>query len=359
MGCGVARVPEAAKGTWYFEQLFVNGHRAMQARTPNKFYLLHGPDHGSAHRRQARPVPADHDRPRRDHRPAEGPERSRDSGRRPRRLSQMVHHARYLTAVNFEKNQIVTTGEKLTSFSDWPAGTRFHLENFKAALDEPGEWFLGRDGMLFYKPLPGEDMAKAEVVAPVATKLVILRRQARGRQVRRACHVQGPDVPAPAACASRRRATRPTRRPSPPMRRSCSMEREMSRSRTARSATSAEYAVWFRQGCQDCRIERSYLHDLGAGGVRIGEGQSRAEEASRTRSYHRGQQHHPHRRPDLYGRRGRLDRLQPRQCRHAQRDRRFLLHGALGRLALGLLRTASPNATTSASITSTISAGPS
>ena len=36
----------------------------------------------------------------------------------------------------------------------------------------------------------------------------------------------------------------------------------------------AEYAVWFRQGCQDCRIERCYLHDLGAGGVRIGEGQS-------------------------------------------------------------------------------------
>ena len=31
--------------------------------------------------------------------------------------------------------------------------------------------------MLYYKPLPGEDMAKAEVVAPVATKLVIFEGQ--------------------------------------------------------------------------------------------------------------------------------------------------------------------------------------
>ncbi len=40
--------------------------------------------------------------------------------------------------------------------------------------------------------------------------------------------------------------------------------------------------MWFRQGCRDCRVERSYLHDLGAGGVRIGEGRARADENSRT-----------------------------------------------------------------------------
>ena len=67
---------------------------------------------------------------------------------------------RYLTAVKFDTSQIVTTGEKLADYSGWPIGTRFHLENLRTALDEPGEWFLGRDGTLFYQPLPGEDMAR-------------------------------------------------------------------------------------------------------------------------------------------------------------------------------------------------------
>jgi hypothetical protein len=31
------------------------------------------------------------------------------------------------------------------------------------------------------------------------------------------------------------------------------------------------YGVWFGRGCKDNRIERNHIHDLGAGGVRIGE----------------------------------------------------------------------------------------
>jgi hypothetical protein len=44
----------------------------------------------------------------------------------------------------------------------------------------------------------------------------------------------------------------------------------------------ATYAVWFRQGCKDCTLQQCYLYDLGAGGVRIGEGQIRPDENSRT-----------------------------------------------------------------------------
>ena len=54
----------------------------------------------------------------------------------------------------------------------WGPNQRYHIENIKAALDAPGEWFLDRDGDLFYIPLPGEDLAKVEVVAPVLGTLV-------------------------------------------------------------------------------------------------------------------------------------------------------------------------------------------
>jgi hypothetical protein len=48
-----------------------------------------------------------------------------------------------------------------------------YLENSPSFLDRPGEWYLDRaTGVLSYWPLPGEDMAKAEAVAPVLTRLL-------------------------------------------------------------------------------------------------------------------------------------------------------------------------------------------
>jgi hypothetical protein len=41
-GLWEARLPDVAAGKWYFEQLFVNGRRAVRGRTPNKFYHYMG-----------------------------------------------------------------------------------------------------------------------------------------------------------------------------------------------------------------------------------------------------------------------------------------------------------------------------
>ena len=61
------RIPEVAAGQWYFEQLFVNGRRAVRARTPNKFYyyMLDVQEEAldKSSRAKAGPRPADRDRP--------------------------------------------------------------------------------------------------------------------------------------------------------------------------------------------------------------------------------------------------------------------------------------------------------
>ncbi len=47
------------------------------------------------------------------------------------------------------------------------------LENSPDFLDQPGEWYLDRrSGVLRYRPRPGEDMARAEIIAPVLTRLL-------------------------------------------------------------------------------------------------------------------------------------------------------------------------------------------
>jgi parallel beta-helix repeat protein len=46
---------------------------------------------------------------------------------------------------------------------------RYFIENVPDALDAPGEWYLERKtGRLTYIPLPGEDPARTEVIAPVS-----------------------------------------------------------------------------------------------------------------------------------------------------------------------------------------------
>ena len=51
-----------------------------------------------------------------------------------------------------------------------------YIENALELLDEPGEWYLDRKAhAVYYIPRPGEDMSKAEVIAPAIERLIELR----------------------------------------------------------------------------------------------------------------------------------------------------------------------------------------
>ncbi len=278
--CG-AYLPEVAAGKWYFEQLFVNGRRAVRARTPNKFYHYMG---GTSE------VPVDGE-PRQYRRTTsvrgDALEPLRNLDRRELQdVTLMAYHKwcitrRFITAINTTANVIITIGEKLKSYSGWPKNTRFHLENFKAALDAPGEWFLARDGMLYYKPLPGENRTRVHVVAPVIEKLVIFEGKPEAKQFVEHIKLKG--------LVFHHNQSLLPRSGYYPFQAAFVTEAAIMAD-GARNIVivdcevghSATYGVWFRQGCRDCRLERSYLHDLGAGGVRIGEGRIRPDEPSRT-----------------------------------------------------------------------------
>ena len=51
---------------------------------------------------------------------------------------------------------------------------RFYVENVFEKLDQPGQWYHDRAaGILYYRPLPGEDMATTEVIAGRLNELVV------------------------------------------------------------------------------------------------------------------------------------------------------------------------------------------
>ncbi len=280
-GLWQTHIPDVAAGIWYFEQLFVNGRRAVRARTPNTFYHYMGET-------VEVPLDAEKDQYRRTtHVRADALEPLKELSRDELKdVTLVAYHKwcitrRFLTQIDAGANGIITIGEKLKTYSGWPANTRFHLENFLAALDAPGEWFLSRDGTLSYMPLPGEDPATAKIVAPAVDKLMLLTGEPENQRFVEHIALKG--------LAFEHNQELLPRTGYAPFQAAYVTEAAIMAD-GARSIAiedcqvqhSGAYAVWFRQGCTDCRLARCYLNDLGAGGVRIGEGQIRPDEASRT-----------------------------------------------------------------------------
>jgi parallel beta-helix repeat protein len=153
----------------------------------------------------------------------------------------------------------------------WGPHQRYHIENIKAALDAPGEWFLDRNGDLFYIPLPGEDVAKAEVVAPVLRGLMRFAGDLKnGRCVEyitfkglRLLHDRYV-LPPQGYGVAQAAVGMPSAVAGDGARHIALLDCEVGHV--------GGHAIWFCRGCADCRVERCLIHDLGAGGVYIGTG---------------------------------------------------------------------------------------
>jgi len=280
-GIWQAEIPEVAAGTWYFEQLVVDETRSVRARTPNRFYDHMGetvevPIEGQAGKfRRTTQVPATSLEPLKGLNATELHD-----------VTLMAFHKwcitrRFLSEVDHNANTIITIGEQLKSYSGWPSNTRFHLENFKAALDTPGEWFLSRQGTLSYMPLPGQDVTKAKVVAPVAERLVVIQGIPEQDQFVEHVTLRG--------LSFQHNSYRLPAEGYAPFQAAFATEAAVMADGARNVAIvdceiqhTGDYAAWFRRGCHDCEIRNCYLSDLGAGGVRIGEGQIRGNMSERT-----------------------------------------------------------------------------
>jgi len=279
-GVWTAQVPEVKAGTWHFEQLFVNGRRAVRARSPNKFYHY-----------MARKVERGID-------PATGKEAdlsARAFVARPGDIKAWpdLHQAVVVVYHSWETSQhhIVSFDPKtdtviLTGKAHWPffkrgGSQRYHVENVKEALDAPGEWYLDRDGTLSYIPLPGEDMTRAEVIAPVVDEFVRFRGEpANGRFVENIT-LRGLSFRCSGYVLPKAGDGGPQAACNIPAVILADGARHIDID-TCEIAHVGTYGVWFREGCRDCRIVHNHIHDLGAGGVRIGEMVIRPDGPQRT-----------------------------------------------------------------------------
>jgi len=272
-GIWQAQIPEI-NNKWYFEQLFVNGRRTTRARSPNKDYYfirnvsetaLKTGENTSAEKRHTITTEADIIE-----------ELSKLDANELYDTTMMVYHKwdvtiRRLSGIDSSKKQIISKGKKFKSWNPWFSGKRFHLENFKAALDAPGEWFLNRNGILYYKPLPGESIDDTKIVAPVVKQFVCFKGNQKSQERVEHITLKGltfcygnyvlpPTGFEPNQAASPIDAVITADTANDIVLEECEI------------AHVGNYGIWFRDGCQNSRIEHCYLNDLGAGGIRIGNG---------------------------------------------------------------------------------------
>lgn len=274
-GNWTVRIPEVADGKWKFEQIFVNGCRARRAKSPNtQFYSI----------RDVREVVLERGTGR-------VPQRARqfvevDPGilqplktltkSQVNRLVLSVFHKwdftrRFIEDIDFETNTLITSGQGMKPWNSWKKGQRFQLENYLPALDEPGEWFLEETGKFYYKPYPAEKITDTEIIAPLTNKFIIFEGHPEAAEFVSDIQIEGlsfrfSNYNSPAGGFE-------------PSQAAYTIDAAVQldgvkniRIRDCEIAHCGRYAVWFRRGCSYSVIENCFLHDLGAGGIRIGEG---------------------------------------------------------------------------------------
>ncbi len=269
-GLWKAPLPDKA---WKFEQLWINGRRATLARSPNKGYYhiteavgagvfpdlkenmnFHAFSIAKEQYDVLKSIP-----------PTE-----RDS------VLLTVTHAWAVAQcrikdMNDEVLALRIKGRSRYPFVEFEPDQRWWVENFRAALDAPGEWFLDQTkGEVLYLPLPGEDMTKAEVIAPIIDKFLVIKAATdvhfEGISFQHSQHLY------PAEGLQDMQAAMTTQG-------SIEIEDSIGIDFThCEIAHTGLHAIWFKNGCSASTITHCHLHDLGGGGVYVGETARPADE---------------------------------------------------------------------------------
>ena len=260
--------------------LFVNGRRAQRARTPSEGFFRIDGDSPQEHPARLRFHPGDIK-----------PEWAQGGDVEVVALLAWADFRMFLRAVDETNHLAILSANPRPSNREKNA--RYFIENAPDGLNAPGEWYLNRKtGVLTYIARAGEDLAKAEVIAPQLEELAVLQGDLAGKRAVEHVTLRGlafaytdwkmpaegyADTQAAVGVHGDIRAEGAT---------DCVVE-------NCTFTHLAGYAVELGRGCQRDEVSHCDMFDLGAGGIRIGEPDKRPETFEQNHS-HRITDNHIH-----------------------------------------------------------------
>jgi len=256
-------VPQARNGQWVFNSLFVNGQSRTRARYPNedqKVLRAAGREPGGDPRQALHYFPGDFN-------PAWTNPQDIDVVL----LCSWTPTIHRITEVDAQRCVVRFFSAHSRAVDFWARNFRYYLSNVFEALDAPGEWYFNRHtGILYYYPLPGEDLATAEVIAPeVKSRLIDFAGDvAAGAFVE---HVHFRDLAFRHVDGDLDRYNGAYRQGHMYLDSAVSARglRHASFER-CELAQLGEYAMELADGCQDVTVRQCHFWDLGAGALQLG-----------------------------------------------------------------------------------------
>lgn len=265
-------IPEVAHYGFYFEQLYINGERRFRAQTPNRgsFYQVKRIEETALDTTGKRiPTLAAQKVILSENECAWMDDLQKEEQKDA--LIVFYHKwdntRRRIFSINPKDTAVYTIGEGMKPWNPINSDSRYYIENYAKALDSPGEWYLNRDGYLYYIPMTGETPENVKCIFPVTEHFVLVEgesekpvRQINFQNLR--FEVSAYNTPAlgnePAQAAA-------------PFDASIRIDYADSiRFLNCEIAHTGLHGIWFRNRCFGGKVEHCHLYDLGGGGVKIG-----------------------------------------------------------------------------------------
>lgn len=249
-----------------FHQLFIDGRRATRARTPNYgFFRIDG----------ASPQ----DKPAKLH--FRGNDIKKEWAERGdvEVVALMAWSDLRMPIVSVDPAARIATLASAPQPSNKEVDARYYIENAPDALDIAGEWYYDKMAhKVSYRPLNGEDMERAVVIAPMVEQLVRLQGKPESGQFVKNVVFRGLNFAhAEWKTGEKGYADTQAALPAPSAIEGvgaidCRIDRST-------IANSGGYAVFFGRGSKRNQITATEIFDMGAGGIKIGEPEQRKDDA--------------------------------------------------------------------------------
>jgi hypothetical protein len=266
-----AYVPQVKKSGLRFQQFYVNGKRAVLARTPNKGWYFVESSNETIYSKDS---PKEYAVQQFNFNSKDWSSLRRLSSKSLNQMKFRFYHnwdvtCRPAQRIIADSARIYVRAKKMKSWNPIKKGSRYIMYDYKEALDDYGEWFLDTStGYIYYKPQPNEDMSKAFCVAPVLSQWVVVKGSAsrpvnslrfEGLSFQYSSYLMPQSGEEPVQAAAESPAAMRFDFANHVSLVNCELEH------------TGSYAVWFARECHYNTISHCYIADLGAGGIKMGE----------------------------------------------------------------------------------------
>tara|TARA_R110002050_G_scaffold184053_1_gene317495 strand:+ start:9965 stop:12124 length:2160 start_codon:yes stop_codon:yes gene_type:complete len=267
-----ANTSEFLGDSFTFEQFFVNGKRGTRARTPDKgFFQVEEAKETILHKGKGR-IP-EFAIQKIYLNPADVALLQNESPGNIRNALITFYHKwdvtrKYINHFDPDSSAVFIRGKGMQPWNRIDGISKYYIENIPSALDAPGEWLLKNDGYVYYIPREGERIESVSAYLPVTEKFISIKgdkvnpvknKTFKNIRFKVAAYKTPKEGNDPMQAAARVDATIMVDYADNIVFENCEL------------AHTGLYGIWFRRQVSNSSINKCYMHDLGAGGVRIGD----------------------------------------------------------------------------------------